>query len=183
MKSLQLMNLANIRGNTRAKSTMSQHQSEYEVFLLLYLYKHADQPATRTGDASANQIYHWWYWWHSHSYEESKISDTQFFLKGKSLQDCIQLNLRTWSLQTSQSILGPSVIQWQAVYLVRRCIKTRRHHFTTCLRSIIWRLQTTCLMMSWKISLLASNEFQIRQNKMGWVALRRENGNWQSTCT
>ena len=43
MKSLQLMNLANIRGNTREKSTMSQHQSEYEVFLLLYLYKHADQ--------------------------------------------------------------------------------------------------------------------------------------------
>jgi hypothetical protein len=43
MKSLQLMNLTNIRGNTRAKSTMSQHQSEYEVFLLLYLYKHADQ--------------------------------------------------------------------------------------------------------------------------------------------
>ena len=44
MKSLpQLRNLTNIRGNTRAKSTMSQHQSEYEVFLLLYLYKHADQ--------------------------------------------------------------------------------------------------------------------------------------------
>jgi hypothetical protein len=43
MKSLQLMNLANIRGKTRAKSTMSQHQSEYEIFLLLYLYKHADQ--------------------------------------------------------------------------------------------------------------------------------------------
>ena len=42
MKSLQLMNLANIRGNTRAKSTMSRHQSEHEVFLL-YLYKHEDQ--------------------------------------------------------------------------------------------------------------------------------------------
>ena len=42
MKSLQLMNLVNIRGNTRAKSTMSQHQSEHEVFLL-YLYKHEDQ--------------------------------------------------------------------------------------------------------------------------------------------
>ena len=42
MKSLQLMNLANIRGNTRAKSTISRHQSEHEVFLL-YLYKHEDQ--------------------------------------------------------------------------------------------------------------------------------------------
>ena len=36
------MNLANIKGNTRAKSTMNCHQKEHELFIL-YLYKHEDQ--------------------------------------------------------------------------------------------------------------------------------------------
>ena len=36
------MNLFNIKGNMRAKSTMNHHQEEHELFIL-YLYKHEDQ--------------------------------------------------------------------------------------------------------------------------------------------
>ena len=59
MKSLQLMNLANIRGKTRAKSTMNRHQSEHEVFCYIYINMRTSQLLARTReDASANQIYH-----------------------------------------------------------------------------------------------------------------------------
>ena len=43
MKSLQLMNLANIRGKTRAKSTMNRQQSEHEVFCYIYINMRTSQ--------------------------------------------------------------------------------------------------------------------------------------------
>ena len=41
-KANECMNLSNIKGNMRAKSTMNHHQKEHELFIL-YLYKHEDQ--------------------------------------------------------------------------------------------------------------------------------------------
>ena len=38
-KANELMKLVNIKGNTRAKSTINRHQKEHELFIL-YLYKH-----------------------------------------------------------------------------------------------------------------------------------------------
>ena len=39
VKANELMKLVNIKGNTRAKSTINRHQKEHELFIL-YLYKH-----------------------------------------------------------------------------------------------------------------------------------------------
>ena len=41
-KANECMNLSNIKGNMRAKSTVNRHQKEHELFIL-YLYKHEDQ--------------------------------------------------------------------------------------------------------------------------------------------